>query len=138
MPFLYFYIVQYNFILRSMKQYYILWFYNAKDNFIMHLWNNFVYNLILSVMIDSVQHDRICILPSSPLYQNLRVQNVGWGMGDGGGEVTPCELLMEELNKGCILIMLAVVSIINNWINQMVETYKVIATTSGVSYMVIN
>ena len=102
----------------------------------MHLWNNFVDKLILSVMIDSVQHDRICILPSSPLYQNLWVQNgVGWG---GVGEVTLCELLMEELNKGCILIMLAVVSVINNWINQMVKTYKVIATTSGVSYMVIN
>ena len=48
----------------------------------MHLWNNFVDKLILSVMIDSVQHDRICILPSSLLYQNLWVQN---GVGRGGG-----------------------------------------------------
>lgn len=49
-----------------------------------------------------------------------------------------CEKPIEELNKACVLIMLAVVSVINNWINQMVDTCKAIGIKSGGSYMFIN
>ena len=47
----------------------------------------------------------------APYFIKISESKMGWG---GVGEVTLCELLMEELNKGYILIMLAVVSVINN------------------------